>query len=73
MSTVTRRLKRAEEVTEGPYELKELQAPVLRGFALTTFVNLFEGSVGDLIYPSLAQKSGVTQVSWAPPCVLACG
>ncbi|PNW86966.1 hypothetical protein CHLRE_02g103350v5 [Chlamydomonas reinhardtii] len=57
-----RRLQRAEEVTEGPYELKELQAPVLRGFGLTAFVNLFEGSVGDLLYPGLAQKSGVTQV-----------
>lgn len=58
-----RRLQRAEEVTEGPYELKELQAPVLRGFGLTAFVNLFEGSVGDLLYPGLAQKSGVTQAS----------
>ncbi|EFJ49246.1 hypothetical protein VOLCADRAFT_89962 [Volvox carteri f. nagariensis] len=55
-------LQPAQELTDAPYELKELHAPVLRGFALNAFVSVFESSLGAWIYPILAKQSGVTQV-----------
>lgn len=38
------------------------QAPVLRGIALSAFTAVFEGFLGSLIYPLLAESSGISQV-----------
>ncbi|GLI59671.1 hypothetical protein VaNZ11_001610, partial [Volvox africanus] len=61
-STALKHLPPAQELTSAPYDLKELQAPVLRGLLLSAFISVFESSLGEWIYPLLAKQSGVTQV-----------
>ncbi|GLC33742.1 hypothetical protein PLESTB_000111000 [Pleodorina starrii] len=61
-SSTVKDLPPAHDVSDAPYELKELQAPVLRGLALSFFLNIFESGLGSWIYPVLAKQSGVTQV-----------
>ncbi|GIL89123.1 hypothetical protein Vretimale_16172 [Volvox reticuliferus] len=61
-STALKHLPPAQEIKNAPYELKELQAPVLRGLVLSAFISVFESSLGEWIYPFLARQSGVTQV-----------
>lgn len=56
-------LPRAEDVTDGPYELRLLKAPALSGLGLGLFAWLIESRLGSLIYPIIAKQSGVTQVS----------
>lgn len=56
----------AHEVTSGPYDLRELQAPVLRGLPLSIFINIFESSMGGTIYSMLAEDSNVPQVRRLP-------
>ncbi|MEW5316317.1 MAG: hypothetical protein WDW38_007696 [Sanguina aurantia] len=55
-------LKPASEVIDGPYELKSLSAPVLRGWLLDVCVYLFANATGWLFYPRLAQQGGVSAV-----------
>lgn len=55
-------LAEAEEIREGAYEVKAIQAPVLTGFRLKLFPKLMESPLGNLLYPIVANKSGITQV-----------
>lgn len=57
-----KQLPPAEEVEHAPYELRSLQAPVLRGLSLDMFLTVYESSLGYYLYPILGRQSGVSQV-----------
>ena len=50
------------EKAPATYDLKDMKAPVLTGFALKTFTSLLESSAGAWLYPVIAWQSGLTQV-----------
>ena len=61
MSRVPKSLPPAEEASS-TYDLKDMRAPALTGFALRTMISMFEGPAGSWIYPVIAWQSGIAQV-----------